>query len=372
MKASNQRNQSLIKKNDDLKTTSKLFHGIFSPFAFWLLFLSIAVNSGCKKSSDNNNTTTTTGYQEVKLVADTAIGAARIDSNLNNAWGIAIGPTGYLWIASNHKNVSTVYDRNGATALAPVTVDGDPTGVIYNSTSDFGANKFIFAGEGGKVLAWSSGMSATTVADRSLLSAVYKGIAMASDPSDGNKNFIYLANFKGNRVDVFDKDFNLVLTKLFLDPTIPAGFAPFNIQNIDGKLYIAYAKQLGPDNEDDEKGAGNGYINIFNPNGTLVKRFASTGTLNSPWAITKAPDGFGLGSNMLLVGNFGDGRINVFDSSGVFQGQLKDGTNPISIDGLWALSFPVNGQPTGDQNQLFYTAGPYGEEHGLFGYIKKR
>ena len=163
-----------------------------------------------------------------------------------------------------------------------------------------------------------------------------------------------------------------VTTKPFTDATIPAGFAPFNIQNIGGKLYVTYAMQKGPDNEDDQKGAGYGYVNVFNPDGSLVKRFASQGTLNSPWGMAQAPAAFGYTANDILVGNFGDGRINVFSADGVYKSQLMEGGTVIAIDGLWALQFPVNGMPTGDQNQLFFTAGPKEEEHGLFGYIYKK
>ena len=197
------------------------------------------------------------------------------------------------------------------------------------------------------------------------------GIAIAN--TEG-ADYIYAANFKGNTIDVFDGNFNYfpASATTFKDPALPAGYAPFNIYNHDGKLYVAYAKQLAPDNEDDEKGVGNGYIDIFDPNGTLEKRFASNGSLNSPWAIVDAPSGFGLGDDVILIGNFGDGKINVFGSDGSSRGQLMENGNVIAIDGLWALAFPENGIPAGDQNQLFFTAGPQDEAHGLFGYLKHK
>lgn len=344
----------------------------------------VLVSVGCNDDDDgfhippiSNNS-----YQQVNLVSN--VGSytnARVDVNLANAWGIAIGPTGAFWISSNHTGLTTIYDRNGAELLAPISIPfqgaatgGSPTGVVYNSTTDFvilansQVSKFIYASEDGTLTAWNTGNTAVTVADRSA-TAVYKGLALASD---GGSNFLYAANFKEGKIDVFDKSFNYITTKPFLDPTIPAGFAPFNIQNIDGELYVTYAKQKAPDNMDDQSGLGNGYVNIFNPNGVLVKRFASTGTLNSPWGITKAPEGFGLGTNAILIGNFGDGFINVFERNGSYRGQLKDNNIPISIDGLWALQFPHNNIPSGDQNQLFFTAGPSGEQNGLFGYLKKR
>ena len=319
-----------------------------------------------------------TNVDQVNLVSDTAgYGAARIDTNLLNAWGIAAVPGGPLWISANHKGVSVIYDKMGKALRAPVTIPsiapggtGAPTGVIFNSTTDFGGNKFIFASEDGIVAAWSSGNSAVTVADRSSFSAVYKGIAMAND---GTANFLYLTNFKGGKVDVFDKNFNYVTNKPFLDPGIPAGFAPFNIVNIGGKLYVTYAKQKAPDNMDDQKGPGNGYVDIFNPDGTFVKRFASQGRLNSPWGIALAPAGFGDDKQpTILIGNFGDGRISVFDMHGGFEGQLQDKGHALAIDGLWDIDFLENNMPGGTAHDpLFFTAGPAAESHGLFGYVQK-
>jgi uncharacterized protein (TIGR03118 family) len=339
-----------------------------SLFLLVMLFATVGIMPGCK----DDNANPSASYERINLVASTTgYGAARIDTNLVNAWGTAIGPTGSFWISSTEKDLTTVYDRNGATLLSPIDVDGEPTGVVYNGTTDFVipsttlASKFIYVGEEGSVHSWNSGTTTVKVADNSSSGAVYKGIAIAAD---GDANFLYIANFSEGEIEVLDKNFNYVTTKLFADPNIPAGFAPFNVQNIGGKLYVTYAKQ-GPDN-DDVKGAGNGYVNIFNADGTLVKRFASQGTLNSPWGIAKAPDSFDQGSGAILIGNFGDGRINVFSKDGDYIGQLKDGSTPISIDGLWSLTFPSNGIPSGDQNQLFFTAGPDGEDQGLFGYIQ--
>ncbi len=338
--------------------------------ALALMAFAIA-NPGCKKDT----TTTTNNYQSVNLVADIAgFGATRIDANLSNAWGIAIGPTGAFWIAANHTGYSTIYDRNGVQLLPAVSIPskgvvngGSPTGVVYNSTSSFLGSKFIYAGEDGTISAWLSGTTTITVADRSSFGAVYKGIAIASV---GGADFLYLANFSGNNIDVFDANFNFVSTMPFDDATIPAGFAPFNVYNHGGKLYVTYAKLKGPENEDDEKGVGNGFVNIFNANGTLEKRFATRGTLNSPWAVVDAPAGFGQGTDVILVGNFGDGKINVFSADGTYKGQLSNNGTAIAIDGLWALAFPEDGIPAGDQNQLFFTAGPNDETHGVFGYIQ--
>jgi uncharacterized protein (TIGR03118 family) len=330
---------------------------------------------GCKKNY--HTPSTVLNVTQVNLVADTlGLGAATIDNNLSNAWGLSASPTGIIWISANHKGVSTVYDNTGKTIRPPVTIPaavagqtGAPSGVIFNSTTDFGGAKFIFASEDGIVTAWSSGNSAVTVADRSSSNAVYKGLVMATD---GGANFLYLTDFKGAKIDVLDKNFTYVSGKAFSDPGIPAGFAPFNIQNIQGMLYVTYAKQQGPDNMDDQKGPGNGFVDIFSPSGTFVKRFASQGALNSPWGITVAPKGFAGEVQTILVGNFGDGRVNVFDMEGNYKGQLQTGGQPLTIEGLWAIDF-LKGNPSTaiSSDPMYFTAGPSDESHGLFGYLKK-
>lgn len=336
-----------------------------------LFALLVTGMSGCSK----DDTTSKTSYIQTNVVSDVpGYGASRVDAKLVNPWGIAIGPTGSFWISANHSGYTTIYDRNGAERLPAISVPsqilpngGAPTGVVYNSNNlSFWASKFIYAGEDGTISIWITGVSTSIVANRSSQGAVYKGLAIATD---GVADFLYVANFKGNNIDVFDANFNFVTTKAFDDPTIPADYAPFNIYNHGGKLYVTYAKRKGPDNVDDDKGSGNGYINIFNPDGTLVKRFASQGSLNSPWGLVDAPAGFGLGADRILVGNFGDGKINIFKADGSYEGQLANNGNVISIDGLWALVFPEDGIPEGNQNQLFFTAGPADETHGLFGYL---
>jgi len=313
---------------------------------------------------------------QVNLVADTAgFGAARIDTNLANAWGLAAVPNGPIWISANHTGLSVIYDNLGQTKRPPVTIPaaasgqtGAPDGVIFNSTADFGGNKFIFASEDGIITAWKSGDSAVKVADRSSSNTVYKGIAMAMC---NTSNFLYLTDFKGGKIDVFDKNFNYVSNNGFHDPNLPAGFAPFNIANIDGKLYVTYAKQKGPDNMDDQKGPGNGYVDIFDPNGTFIKRFASQGTLNSPWGLTEAPAGFADDKQTILVGNFGDGTINIFDMQGNFKSQLQSSGKAVSIDGLWAIAFLQDNKGGSPNNPLYFTAGPNDEAHGLFGYLQR-
>jgi uncharacterized protein (TIGR03118 family) len=315
-------------------------------------------------------------YVQTNLVSDTVSNnAARLDSTLANAWGIAINPAGIFWINVNGTNGSEVFDKNGVPKRIPVKVP-TPSGIVFNPTTDFmitatsQAPKFIFASENGKIYAWASGDSARTVVDRSAGGSVYKGLELAND---GTGNFLFATDFHNGKIDVFDKSYTLVASKPFMDPAIPVGFAPFNIRLIDSVLYVTYAKQLAPDNHDDEKGAGNGYVNIFNTGGSLVKRFASQGKLNSPWGIEKAPEGFGQGKRVILVGNFGDGHINVYEEfEGEFLRQLKNYGSPVWIDGLWALTFPDNNVPGDDLNKLYFTAGPNDESHGLFGYLTKQ
>ncbi len=337
---------------------------------------------------------------QVNLVADlSSFSPQRVDPNLMNAWGIAINPNnGIVWISANHSGLAVVYNQNGDQARTPVTIPtpdssagGAPTGVVFNPTMQFvipstsEVSKFIFATEDGTIAAWSSGNTAKIVVDRSSSNAVYKGLAMAWD---GGSAFLYATNFRGNAVEVFDDHFQMV-SKPFHDADIPAGFAPFNIESIDGMLYVTYALQKGPDDMDDQAGPGNGFIDIYTPGGMLVQRLASQGSLNSPWGLAKVPDDqFGNLKGALLVGNFGDGRINIFSKHGSFMGQLSDSSgNPITIKGLWGLRFTPGSaddhgggddmkgmQVDGDhQNDtlatLFFSAGPNDENDGLFGTL---
>jgi uncharacterized protein (TIGR03118 family) len=341
---------------------------------------------------DDNGGNHVAGFRQTNLVSDQA-GAATTDAHLVNAWGIAYGPSTPFWIADNHAGVSTLYDGTGkpAPAASPLVVtipppDGAPpgttaapTGLVFNGTTDFviteGANSapslFIFAAEDGTLSGWNktvdAGAAILTV-DNSGSDAIYKGLALASNSAG---NLLFATDFHNGRVDVFDKNFHTVaLAGSFADPNIPAGFAPFGIQNVDGSLYVTYAKQ-DADAEDDERGPGNGYVDVFDTNGNLVRRFASQGTLNSPWGIAVAPASFGTFGAALLVGNFGDGRINAFaKDSRSFLGQLTDmNNNAIVISGLWGLVFG-SGNGAGDPSILYFTAGPGDEEHGLFGSIQ--
>jgi len=202
--------------------------------------------------------------------------------------------------------------------------------------------------------------------DNSGNGAIYKGLALASNPMG---LFLYATNFFAGTVDVFDSTFKpATLPGSFSDPGIPKGYAPFGIALIDGSLFVTYALQ-DADKHDDQKGLGHGFVDVFDTSGNLIRRFASEGLLNSPWAVVRAPENFGLFSTRILIGNFGDGHISGFDSLGVLHGQLGDATfKPISIPGLWGLSF---GNAAGsDPSKLYVTAGPNGEENGVFGFLQ--
>lgn len=235
---------------------------------------------------------------------------------------------------------------------------------------------FLFAGEDGSILAWSSGNNAVRMTRSASDKGVYKSLAIASL---NGTHFIYATNFKESTIDIYDTGFhhaqgNPFQGASFVDkgsPAIPSDYGPFGIRNIGGLLYVTYAKHKAPDNEDDDAGPGNGYVSVFNPDGTFVMRLASNGALNSPWAVSKAPAGFGVFANQILVGNFGDGWINAYRADGTYLGALKDPSgNPIAIDGLWDATFADPAVSSGiDYNTLFFTAGPDDESHGLFGKI---
>ena len=323
-------------------------------------------------------------YVERKLVSDIPGQAEQTDPNLVNPWGIAFSPTSPFWIADNHAGVSTLYNSNAQPLSLVVTIPPSaggpppaaPTGVVYNNTPDFLVGpglpaRFIFATENGTIVGWNSGTTALLKADNSASGAIYKGLALGSN---GGNNYLYAANFNAGRVDVLDANYNpITLTGSFSDPTLPAGFAPFNIQNVGGQLFVTYALQ-DAEKHDDVPGPGNGFVDVFDTSGQLIKRFISNGPLNSPWGVALAPAGFGGFSQALLIGNFGDGRFNAFDpATGQFLGMLLDASGlPIAIRGLWDLKFGNGGQ-AGDSQTLYFTAGIAGggtiEDHGLFGSI---
>ncbi|MDB6060883.1 MAG: hypothetical protein JWM78_986 [Verrucomicrobiaceae bacterium] len=325
-------------------------------------------------------------YEPHNLVSDGITPADHTDANLVNPWGIAFNPTGPVWISNNHSGTSTLYDGDGnivplvVKIPGPITTadPGAPTGIIFSGGTNFvvtvgsasGPSRFIFATEQGTIAGWAPNVDLThaiTIVDNSKHNAIYKGLTLSAG---GNGSLLYATDFHNNKIDVFDGNFKPVaVTGKFFDPYIPAGFAPFGIQTIGGNIYVTYAKQ-DADKEDDVRGRGFGFIDVFDPNGYLLHRVASRGALNAPWGLAVAPAGFGRFSNCLLVGNFGDGRISAFDLvTGLFVGQLRGADHrPLEIEGLWGLAFG-NGFAAQPVNTLYFTAGPLDEEHGIYGRI---
>jgi uncharacterized protein (TIGR03118 family) len=333
------------------------------------LFQSCSDSVVSSPNSVQQNVQIIDALRQVNLVSDvTTYHPQTVDPNLVNAWGIVSGSTeGQFMIMATETNTGLTYDGNGNAVSGPVQISGSPTGAIRNTTHDFIIQgmpaEFIFAGENGTISGWISGRNAITVIDRSAADAVYKGLAIASS---GGANYLYAADFHNGRIDVFDGAFNYMANIQLTDPNIPVHWAPFNILNVNNSLYVTYAQQKAPEYEDDDPGAGRGLVNIFSPNASLSQRFATGGTLNSPWGMAVTTQAFDGGGN-ILIANFGDGKINVYGRNGNFIGQLgNQNGEALSIEGLWGIGFyPPHTTP----ERLFFTAGPADEEHGLFGYL---
>jgi uncharacterized protein (TIGR03118 family) len=322
-------------------------------------------------------------FTQVNLIGDEdEYNPARIDPLLVNAWGMSFSPGGVVWVSAEATGKSFVVNKDGGQILPPVsipsptdTVGGHPTGQVFNSSTSFrlpngNPARFIFAGDDGVLSGWNGGTSAKRMVNNSA-TASYLGLALASN---AGKNYLYAANFKQNGgIDVFDSTWTQVSISL-TDPNLPADYAPFNIQAIDNMLFVMYAK-IGDDG-DEVVHPGNGIVDIYNPDGSFVKRFVSHGQLNAPWGIAKAPptfygSQFGSIPNTYLVGNFGDGHINAYDAEGTFLGQLRGHGTPIEIEGLWGIAFAPATAPADQRNRLYFAAGVEDEQHGLFGYIIK-
>jgi len=359
-------------------------------------------------------------YVVTPLVSDLAGKANFQDPVLQNSWGVAFSPAGSpFWIADNDTGCSTLYDGTGVKVISlqvsiplpgnvvpgtdcktvkpppaplPNPTPAAPTGIIWNPSSAFVVPGtvstatpngipavFIFDTEDGTISAWAGGL---TPSDHAVIAvdnsnspslangAVYKGLAFGVNVQGA---FLFATNFRARTVDVFGPpkaggQFTPATTDGgFKDPEIPADYAPFGIQNIDGDLFVTYAKQ-NAQKHDDVAGPGHGFVDVFDTDGHLLRRFASRGPLNSPWGITRASFAFGEFSGDILIGNFGNGHINVFDSQGRFIDELE-GPNrkPLVIDGLWTLT--LGGGAKSSSDTLYFTAGPNGETDGLFGTI---
>lgn len=341
-------------------------------------------------------------YTKTVLASDTTGLAKHIDSNLVNPWGLSHSQTGSWSLSDNNSGHASFYNSDGVSVAPAIMVPGPnntgsgaPTGNVFNGVATdmpqafviskgkvSGPSAFIYATEDGTIAGWNKSVdssNARIAVDRSTATdaqgdsgAVYKGLATGFHHG---QPFIYATNFRFGTVEMFDQHFNLV--KSFTDPQLTTNcpskgqcYAPFGIQNIHGDLYITFALQQ-PSKHDDQAGAGNGFVDVFDTNGALEKRLISGGHLNSPWGVALAPENFGRFSHHLLVGNFGDGVINAYDlNPGSFDDSLKNKNgNAIQTDGLWGIAFGNDGQ-AGKSNELFFTAGIGGENHGVFGKIQ--
>jgi uncharacterized protein (TIGR03118 family) len=344
-------------------------------------------------------------FNETDLVSDIPGRAAHTDPNLMNPWGLVANPTGPWWVSDNGAGVATLYDQNGVGFPQPtplvVTLEGpaSPTGIVFNGGAGFvihdhaknsGVARFLFATEDGFIEGWSPGVPPPQLSRQAFIAvnnstkgcrlgeqncgSVYKGLAIATN--EKGETHLYATDFRNARVDVFDSNFAPDdRHRAFVDNDIPEGFAPFGIAHLKGHLFVTYAMQ-DDTRHDDVKGAGNGFVDEFDLEGRLLRRVASRGVLNSPWGLAFAPEAWGRFEGDLLIGNFGDGGINVFRPRRLgefgFVDALRDEDGqPIVIDGLWALVFGPGNDVAGPRDALFFTAGINGEADGLFGKITR-
>jgi uncharacterized protein (TIGR03118 family) len=312
-------------------------------------------------------------YKLTNLVSNQTGQAKHDDPLLVNGWGLARSPGSPFWVNDNGTGWSTIYTGGGVKQGLEVSVPsangsgtGQPTGIVFNGSAEFAvggnATPFIFDTFDGTISAWAPGSNpnvAIIAVNNSSSLAQYTGLAITNHASG---NFLYAADAWNNKVDVYDGNWNWV--KSFTDPTIPAGFAPFGIQDIDGLLIVSFAAQSG---------APGGVIDIYSEDGTWLKQLTEGGPLNQPWGIAAAPKNFGPLSNTLLVANDNGGKstINAFNVlTGQFVGTIKDESGKaIGIDQLWGIEFGGGTAKNGAANQLFFTAGPNGSLAGTFGVI---
>jgi len=334
-----------------------------------------------------------THYRQINLVSDIS-GIAQVqDTNLVNAWGISFHPTFPFWVSDNGAGVTTLYsvtnDASGVPhgSATPSTAIGIPgagpavisipgagnvTGQVANNSTEFNSDIFLFVSEDGTVSGWRPGIgtAAETLATRT--NAIYKGVTLATV---GTNTVLLAANFHEGTLDVYDG--NSQLLGQFADQRAPEGYAPFNVQNLNGVIFVTFAKQDAA-KRDDVAGRGRGLIDTFDISTGKFRRFAAgrasggnVREMNSPWGLAIAPASFGSHANQLLVGNFGSGTIMTFDAHGKFKGLLQTaGGCPVTIDGLWSLAFGVDGGVSGVSTDLYFSAGPNNERHGLFGAIQ--
>ena len=310
------------------------------------------------------------------------------DGNLLNPWGLASSAGGPFWISDNNAGVTTIYTGDGVAQGSPIGIPGAtgspvgaPTGDVFAGGDGFtvsakgksGPALFIFVSEDGGISGWSNKVdpnNAVIAVDNGNadpnLNAVYKGVTIGDV---GSSHFLYATNFRAGTIEVYNTSFKPAqMPGRFSDPKVPAGFAPFNIQNLDGKLYVTYAKQNAT-KHDDVAGRGNGFVAVFDTQGHLLEHFHHGGFLNSPWGLAEAPASWGRLAGDILVGQFGSGLVGIFNQKGEFRGFLHDDTGDrLHIDRLWGLRFGNDGL-AGPSDTLFFTAGTNDEADGLFGSL---
>jgi uncharacterized protein (TIGR03118 family) len=345
-------------------------------------------------------------YQQTNLVSDIQ-GLAQNptsgqpDTQLVNPWGLVATPTSPWWIADNNAGVSTLYNGQGMKQGLVVNIPspapavaGTPTGVVFTGASNFtfqangktAGSVFTFVTEDGTIVAWGPGINPQDLPNDAFIvvnnssspnaaeGAVYKGATIAQLTA-GGPSYLYVTNIRAGRIEVYDTSFSPVDLPgtddepAFVDREVPPGFAPFNVQEINGSLYVTYAKQNAA-KHDDFDAPGLGFVDKFSPGGKLLQRLERGPWLNAPWGVALAPANFGFFSGHLLIGNAGSGQIAVYDvESGRFDGLLRDANgHALQNDRLWALQFG-NGNAAGPSNWLFFTAGISDESHGLFGFF---
>ena len=309
------------------------------------------------------------GFTQTNLVSNISGLALVTDPQLTNPWGISMSATSPFWVADNGSGFSTLYNSAGTKQALVVTIPGGlPTGTVNNSNSAaFNGDSFLFVTQNGEFAGWRGALGTTAEILASPNPAnTYTGLAIGTTASG---TYAYAANFEQATIDVFKGSAGLPdLTGHFTDPNLPAGYAPFNIQNINGSLYVMYAA-VDPSTGEELAGAGLGFVDVFGLDGILINRLVSNGVLNAPWGIAQAPATFDSLANAFLIGNFGDGTINAFSTAGVFLGTLANSSGQVLVnDGLWALTFG-NGGNGGSRNSLYLTAGLNDEEDGLFARI---
>jgi len=319
-------------------------------------------------------------FVQVNAVSDQPGVAAILDPLLVNPWGLALSPTSPLWVANNVSGTSTLYRGGGGgtpftkAALEVTVVNGAPTGQVFNGTTGFQVSTplgprpavFIFDSQTGDITGWNPANGTTAVVAAHSDDAIYTGLALLQTSAG---SFLLAADFHHARIDVFDSNWNPVdVGSAFADPSLPAGYAPFNVQVLGGAVYVAYALQ-SEDGEEEVAGHNLGFVDKYTEFGQVVTRVASRGNLNAPWGLALAPASFGKYAGTLLVGNFGDGRIGAYTDGGDYLGFLRDANNEvIAIDGLWAL-LPGTAA-SGGTDAVWFSAGPDQETHGLLGVLR--